>query len=235
MKITFSVARLLVGFIRNVGVVSWGLLNLLTQIAWNSEGYAASQSATYRWLPIHSKQVNSFYIERGRIFPSGEEDPVPIEGTDIATFQVAVFSGSGLAGNGRASNWARDKGHFYFAGQIIAGADSKTFTIVDGQVAKDSRHVYCWDFGKGGEFKGEVNTIADPTTFRKLTAPNGGVESQFWYYQDAKHVFSKWCTLVDGADPETFQMVANPTVDFDARDKNRKYGLGQARAGSSPK
>lgn len=178
--------------------------------------------SAYEWILLNSspKPLSSFSIRNGKIYPGGEEDQDPIKGADIATFKVAV-KGS------RKNFWAKDKNHVYFSANVLSQADVKTFVLLSEQIAKDKNHVYCWDFNKGG-FSGELNTLGNPNTFKMLTSPGDLPDSQFWYYRDANHIFSKWCTLVDGADPNSFEMVPNPTTKFDAKDKWRKYSLGRA-------
>jgi hypothetical protein len=185
----------------------------------------------FEWVSIRdiSKSPTTFYVSQGKIYPGGEQDPEPLKDVDINTFKVAIPKKEmkKKSSTCRDSYWGKDKRHVYFANTVLAQADTATFEPLSEQIGKDKNHVYCWDFHRGG-FAGEVNQIADPRTFRKLIAPGDSLDSQFWYYRDATNIFSKWCTLVQGADPQSFEMIKNPTEKFDAKDSKRKFSLGKA-------
>lgn len=183
---------------------------------------ASAESGEYTWALLKNKpkNVSSFYMEKGKVYPDGSIDAVPIK-VDLDTFVVSVKEGDNLG-----NFWAKDKNHAYRAYDRLKDADAASFEVMTTLVAKDNKHVHCWNPGLGG-FDGEVNKLADPKTFKILRSPEDSAHSQFFYYRDAKHIYSKWCALIKDADPDSFEMVANPTTSFDAKDKNRKYGLGE--------
>jgi hypothetical protein len=91
----------------------------------------------------------------------------------------------------------------HFCGEVIEGADAKTFTWIDAEYAKDKRYVY---------FGTERFEIADPATFKVL---DHGLS------KDKDHVYYNYYSgkMIPGADPGTFEIMSFEV----ARDHNAVY------------
>jgi hypothetical protein len=199
---------------------------LLATTLMTSTANAFFREATFRWLPLQSvpPQNTVYYIQKGSLYGDGSEDSKPMVNVDRASFEVAVPTSFQADDQ---SSWGRDKSHIFFGDLIMHDVDRSTFVALSEQTAKDKDHVYCWDYASSKGFGGDLNKLADPKTFKLLTSPGDKADSQFWYYRDANHIFNKWCTQVQGADPKTFEMVNNPTTGFDAKDALNRFALGK--------
>jgi len=123
----------------------------------------------------------------------------------------------------------KNQEHVYLFGNIIPGADPKTFVILDGVYGKDSNHVFYMD---------EVITNADPETFIYLGSGFGSDKNQiyyesrivqnasrgsftpleFGYANDENFVFSE-SNIIEGANPKTFRLLNH----LYSKDDNRVY------------
>jgi hypothetical protein len=141
-----------------------------------------------------------------------------------------------------------DKG-VYLSGNLIPGADPKTFESIPGAgygYYRDQNHVYLYE---------KVIPEANPASFRSSleTAPypvysqddkhvyvSGNlvpeadvktfeVLGQGTYGRDSQHVFYRG-KIIEGADPQSFEVTAGDDDDSptDAKDKNQVYRLGKA-------
>lgn len=138
----------------------------------------------------------------------------------------------------------------YMQGELIAGADPKTFTAVDdsdGDYYKDKNQVYRYE---------QILQGADPATFH-AASPKKALYRVYWldhqhvyssgvlvpeadvktfealgqgsYARDSKHVFFRG-KIVEGADPQSFEITEdeNSETVADSKDKNRSYKSGKA-------
>jgi hypothetical protein len=104
-----------------------------------------------------------------------------VKGADLATFKV----------NKEYGDYATDKNHIYFFGNVI-DADINTFKIIKskGSFATDKRHVF---------HGSQILQDADPLTFQI-------VDENRSYVRDATHVYLH-SKLLEGADPATFRFL----------------------------
>jgi hypothetical protein len=93
-----------------------------------------------------------------------------VAGADTSSFQQL-----------KNGEYARDKNHVYWRGEIISNAEPASFELLAGRYAKDSEHVYL-----------DLNVVegADPKTFQKLPGKEiwGRDGNDFYYGQEALHV-----------------------------------------------
>ncbi|TSC68916.1 MAG: hypothetical protein G01um101456_425, partial [Parcubacteria group bacterium Gr01-1014_56] len=121
-----------------------------------------------------------------------------------------------------AYGYSKDSVYVYLNGEIIVGADPKTFLIIgtprftvnpEMYYAKDTLHVY---------FDGTILVGADPATF--VLIPDVGVDVAFrsHFAKDKSHVYDSYFgTLLQGADPVSF-VVLNYAY---AKDTNHVYSF----------
>lgn len=133
----------------------------------------------------------------------GSTNPVGIETADLNSFVI-------LNSYTEKNYYGLDKFHVYYEGNIIQGADPKTFVSVDHiSYTKDKNNVY---------YYGSIVIGADAKTFE---IPSSGFpkDRNAVYYSGQR---------VTGADPGTFKVLS----DF-ATDKNNVYYLNSGNDGWS--
>lgn len=110
---------------------------------------------------LYAKDSKKVYMNQKQIISDSEDNFVT--GADPATFIVLQEpSASGGTYLGTESLYAKDARHVYFGGDVITGADPKTFQVVTARFGKDAQHVYLMT---------EVVPEADATTF--VADPSG--------------------------------------------------------------
>jgi len=103
--------------------------------------------------------------------------------------------------------YARDKNHVYWRGDIIASADPRTFEHVAGRYTKDNQHVF---------IDQRIVKDADPATFQKVHGEEilGRDKNDFYYGDEPFHVL----------DAASFEMIN----DGWAKDSRAYYAYGYA-------
>ncbi len=117
--------------------------------------------------------------------------------------------------DGHTAYWARCNENIYFSGRLIEGADAKSFLPLSSNLAVDKNHLY-----SGSDV---LDTSADIKTFRQIDG---------LYYRDGNSVYivsTYDLTRVEGADPETFEVIYDITdhIRSDARDAHSRYYNGE--------
>lgn len=155
----------------------------------------------FYWKSIGAKDINSFEV----IDALGAKDNQYYYKTSIAgdslhigkypikdknTFQLLDH------------RYSKDKFQVYFDGEIVQGADSKTFEVIDYAKGQDSKSLF---YGK--------SRINSPNTFKELS--DG-------YSIDSVSVYYKWA-LINEAKPSSFQIINQ----YWARDDSSVFLEGQ--------
>jgi hypothetical protein len=150
----------------------------------------------------YAKDARSAYYEE-----SGSSGTVaPIPRVDLATFANVGYG------------YARDKNHVYRFGNIIDGADPRTFSFLgfsgiqgvsgDGLYTMDSGHVF---------YDGVELAEADPKTFALIFDGMGDVTG---YAKNKNYVYNAYEGFaIEGADPRTFAVLSR----WYAKDKFNVY------------
>lgn len=126
----------------------------------------------------------------------------------------------------------KDKNHVYIVGNVLDGADPKTFselTTPDGGSSffyKDKNNVYFGSFYK-------VVDNADPASFTFVYDDNGVINRSYMKDKDNVYVIypspidmgEGTCIVLKGADSATFMSVHNKKG-YDAQDKYHRYNEG---------
>ena len=126
------------------------------------------------------------YVEDGTAVYFVSGSAVKMSNADLDTFQV-------LRSNLEAYPFALDKQNVYFMGQLIPGADPKTFESFSTVFSKDANHVF---------YSNSTVRSADAQTFQEV---------DMLIHKDKNHVFcvnysaSEQVQILDGADPTTIQ------------------------------
>ena len=108
-----------------------------------------------------------------------------------------------------APSYRKSHGQITFYGELIKGADQKSFIAINAQYAKDSNNVY---------YNGRILEEADPDTFEIV----GSAGAFGTYTKDKNYVWLGERKLED-ADPSTFQFYKNSNY---AKDINFVYHAG---------
>jgi hypothetical protein len=93
---------------------------------------------------------------------------------------------------------AKDSQHVYVVGLIIEGADPKTFEHIERDFYRDARRVYK---------EGVVMDDSDPDTFT-LIPDTQGKDGTIAYAIDSNHVYDAYSgEVIEGADPNTYEWI----------------------------
>jgi hypothetical protein len=161
---------------------------------------------------------------------SASGEPISqVTGADVATFEV--IPNQNAEPGPLSDEFAKDKNHIYYFGDVVSQADPVTFSVLldstgfDWGYAKDKNHFYFIDENSGTW----VNVIpnVDYATFVVLGNGYAKDKSHVWYNN-----FSQVVTPpLQRADPATFTTNVQPNCGqncyVDAQDKNHKYDQGQ--------
>ena len=115
----------------------------------------------------------------------------PVEGADLATFRVLTGPDPylGFIPCVHDSGYAVDAFHVYWHGNIISGADPKTFSYLQFDYSRDTAHAY---------YRVAIVSGADPRTFTRI-------DDQ--YFKDSARVYLRGAAIKD-ADPATFALLS---------------------------
>lgn len=147
-------------------------------------------ATVYTWSPditadaktfVKVAGVNDFYKDKNHIYSSTSM----VLNADTATFEQISED----------YKYFKDKDHIYFNTKTL-NADVATFIKFPGDNGyfKDKDHIF---------YNGAVLLNADVATFAKFPGDNN-------YYRDNLHVFDAWGSLIENADPNTFDPNAQP-------------------------
>lgn len=99
-----------------------------------------------------------------------------VQGIDRATFRdISPYRGEGPC-SGRINDYARDKDHVIYRGNILAGADPDTFVFIDGIYTKDKSAVY----------SGSTRLTNRVEEFRRLPIGLWATDGQHYFYKETK-------------------------------------------------
>lgn len=116
--------------------------------------------------------------------------------------------------NDKNPNWAQDKNHVFFAGEIIDNLDPQSFIVLNESYAKDAHVVYLFHLGNIKQI-----LLADSESFSVI-------EKDSYLSKDNKNVYF-WWNLIEQADPNTFvPYIRNDGSSLSSRfaiDKNNAY------------
>ena len=170
--------------------------------------------------------LDSFYLkDKNGVYVSNHDNA-------CGTFNVSKLSADAntfavLIGNDGQANtqYAKDKNSVFYQGKVIEGADPGSFQILSGygvvvadynSYAKDKNHLY---------YQGAIFSGVDPSTFTRIGSTN------FMKTQNA--VYANTDTIIPGADPQSFVVIANGLNDGYAKDSYSVWHF--AVLGSGPK
>lgn len=134
-------------------------------------------------------ETSHYAVREGKVwFLSRYPDTSQIvKDVDVSTFRdISPYSGEGAC-VGRVNDYARDKDHVIYRGNVLAGADPDTFVFIDDLYTKDKSAVY----------SGAARLTNRVDAFRRL--PNGE------WATDGLHYFYKETTL----EGEGFEQIPN--------------------------
>lgn len=159
-----------------------------------------STTTTKAPLPLldASGKPTGFFTENGKVYHTGYNTIVPIQGADPTTFQV--LPATNVPWGDFAHDFAKDKDHVYFDGSPLSYHEGG-YTIV-------------------------TLTGVDPATFQLLFSTNGvftgySKDNGAVYYTSCGEFCST--SVVTGADPATFALASTSGSSYDALDKNHYY------------
>jgi hypothetical protein len=139
---------------------------------------------------------------------------------DLATFRVLTGPDpyNGNIPCGHDSGYAIDAFHAYWHGEVVAGADPKTFSYLQFDYSHDANHVY---------YRAANMSGADPRTFTSIYRR---------YFKDSAHVYLRGAAIRD-ADPATFSLLSKSWYLEDrlARDKAHVFFGAEVVYGANPK
>lgn len=144
----------------------------------------------------------------------------PIADADVATFRVMAGPDPYLGSIPcvHDSGYAVDGSHVYWHGQIISGADPRTFSYLQFDYSRDATHVY---------YRTVTVSSADPRTFTSI---------DWQYFKDSAHVYLRGMPIRN-ADPATFSLLSRNWYPEDklARDTGHVFFGANVVYGADPK
>lgn len=135
--------------------------------------------------------------------------------------------------------YAADRTHIFYEGELLEGADAETFEVLNAMAAKDKNHVYHRgkvigniDAATVRAFEDGYDYLIDKDRVYYIFEPIETIDRESFtylgggYIKDKRNVYHDG-SIIDGADPETFEY--DPEKYADARDKNSYYRCGKKR------
>jgi hypothetical protein len=189
-----------------------------------------------------TQEASSYRVRGDQVwFSSRHPDSNQIvNGVDTATFRdISPYSGEGPCA-GRINDYARDKDHVIYRGNVLAGADPDTFVFMDGIYTKDRSAVY----------SGATRLTNRVEEFRRLPIGVWATDGKHYFYKETKFegegfekvpngyeyartsikVYNGGKALIaDAASFEVVQIVGGMT-----KDKHRVYYYDVPIAGADP-
>ncbi len=160
-------------------------------------------------------------------------------GADPSSFEVLYLAKHDtIEQNIEDYKYARDKNHVYWGKEVIEGVDASSFVLLNNTFARDKKQIIrgkfpkpeldinsfealprSWSKDKNGvyNFMGHLVENLHGESFEMLNV---------YYSKDKNGVY--WNMLpIEGADPETFQLIENSEHCTSGKDKNANYYMGK--------
>jgi hypothetical protein len=198
-KVAIGCLIAVVVFIVSIIAVGFGALTVLKSIFSNVSFTTGPPPSPPTIADGYSVKADGVYYTRNdNFFGNWVPKQTKLAVADSKTFEVMLDA-----------YWAKDATHVYHEGDVLSGADPRTFKVFDGSYAGDAGHIY-W---RGAVIPGAKGY--DPSVpFEVL---NGNSTRA----RDKHHVYSSG-NVIEGADPASFQLIGQGHI---ARDKNDYYAV----------
>ncbi len=150
------------------------------------ENYSKDKNHAYfQEKPAKGIDVKTFEVlgyfhvrDKNHVYMRSIDEYEPVKGADIKTFEILT------------PLYTKDKNHVYYNSEIIEGADSSSFAVMqrlnknEYEYAGDKNRVY---------YNGEVIPESDPQTFQIIHPGFGGDKNHVYYKSSKKTVINGIC------------------------------------------